>query len=140
MATRQAPCFHQYRPNLPIINRRPECDILQTREGFSRQDLRDFFPVEMKKGRVLVPLYAELDDFDARRGQLHECPLYSTRSEPLFYLRIVRLEPEMAEVEGPQFRQTSQVDCPKKKKKRGQKYILAQNDEDRMERERRHAL
>jgi len=66
IAMRQAPRLHQYRPDLLIINRRPERDVLQTGKGLSRQDLRYFVPVEMNKGRVPVPLYAELDDLDVR--------------------------------------------------------------------------
>jgi len=50
MAMRQAPCLHQYRPDLLIINRRPKRDILQRGRGFPRQDLRDSVPVEMNKG------------------------------------------------------------------------------------------
>ena len=124
MTGMQLPCLHQYCPNLLITNRRPECDIPQTRKDFLCQDIRYSVPVEMKKGRVLVPLYAEMDGFDARRGHLHECPLYSARREPFFHFRITRLEPEVAEIEGPQVRQTSQVDYAKVPEKERSKIRL----------------
>ena len=139
MATGQAPCFHQDRPNV-IIDWRLECDIRQTqREGLSCQDLRDFLPAEMKKERSLVPPYAELDDFNVRGGQL-QCSLYSVRHEPLFYLRIVRLEPEMTEMEGLQIRRTNQVGFAKVPEEKEVKNTFSLETTKIERRERRHAF
>ena len=124
---------------LTLSDWHPECDIPQTqREGLSCQDLRDFLPVEMKE-RVLVPPYTELNDFDARGGQL-QCSLYSVRHEPLFYLRIVRLEPEMAEMEGLQIRRTNQVDFAKVPEEKEVKNTFSLEKTKIERRKRRHAL